>query len=48
MKAVNLIKRNRLRRFLISKEDLIMEKFLVNKDWVKENYHGEADFTIPD
>ena len=25
-----------------------MEKFIVDKKWVKNNYHGEAEFTIPD
>lgn len=25
-----------------------MENFIVDEKWVKENYYGEADFTIPD
>ena len=29
-------------------EQTATKNFVVNGDWVRENYHGEAEFTIPD
>ena len=26
----------------------VVENFIVNQEWVRENYHGEAELTIPD